>query len=385
MRRIYVLMIILFVPLFTMGQKNIRKTKIRPTKEVKKIDERTERMLSATQKVFFVDSLVVNKEEFLNKYILTKEAGKLCKYNELFEADDTQYGSFAHVNEMGNKCYYAIENNNGRTKLYTSDRLNNAWTAPIALEGLDGDGGIENMNYPFMMADGVTMYFAATGKESIGGYDIFATRLDPDTEMFFEPENIGMPFNSEANDYMYVIDEINNIGWFATDRNQPAGKVCIYTFIPSETRETYSPDLYSRDEIESLARIMRIEDTWQSLKERDDALDRIKAISKKKDNRQADSFLFVINDNITYKKTSDFQLSENANNFRELRTMKARLEKLEIDLDKARNHYATANAREKKILKADILKGEMLLENLTKHIRQTEKTIRNSENELLKR
>ena len=34
-----------------------------------------------------------------------------------------------------------------------------------------------------------------------------------------------MPFNSPYNDYMYVIDEYNNLGWFASDRFQPEGKV----------------------------------------------------------------------------------------------------------------------------------------------------------------
>lgn len=93
--------------------------------------------------------------------------------------------------------------------------------------------GYKSVNYPFMMPDGTTFYFAATGEESIGGYDIFVTRFDSESGSFLKAENIGMPFNSTANDYMYAIDEFNDIGWFATDRSQPEGKVCIYIFIPS--------------------------------------------------------------------------------------------------------------------------------------------------------
>jgi hypothetical protein len=33
---------------------------------------------------------------------------------------------------------------------------------------------------------------------------------------------------------MYVVDELNNIGYFATDRRQAEGMVCIYTFIPNQ-------------------------------------------------------------------------------------------------------------------------------------------------------
>ncbi|MFR3186749.1 MAG: hypothetical protein ACLTOV_01045 [Phocaeicola sp.] len=43
---------------------------------------------------------------------------------------------------------------------------------------------------------------------------------------------MGMPFNSPYNDYMYALDDFNNLGWFATDRFQPEGKVCIYVFAP---------------------------------------------------------------------------------------------------------------------------------------------------------
>lgn len=46
-----------------------------------------------------------------------------------------------------------------------------------------------------------------------------------------------MPFNSPANDYMYAIDEFNNIGWFASDRYQPDNKVCIYVFVPNSSKK----------------------------------------------------------------------------------------------------------------------------------------------------
>jgi hypothetical protein len=95
-----------------------------------------------------------------------------------------------------------------------------------------------------MMADGVTLYYAAKGRESLGGYDIFVTRFNTESKQYVAPENIGMPFNSPANDYLYVIDETNHIGWFASDRYQSADSVCVYTFIPNESRDIYesAPD-----------------------------------------------------------------------------------------------------------------------------------------------
>ena len=77
---------------------------------------------------------------------------------------------------MGNKCYFSDENANGLMQLYTLDKLGEDWSDPLALKGINE--GISEANYPFMMTDGTTFYFAAKGKESIGGYDIFVTRAD---------------------------------------------------------------------------------------------------------------------------------------------------------------------------------------------------------------
>ena len=275
-----------------------------------------------------------------------------------------------------------MEDDNAGVKLYTSDLLNNEWTRPAMLEGINDDGGIEEMNYPFMMADGVTLYFAATGKESIGGYDIFATRLDSESGRFLEPENIGMPFNSEANDYMYAIDEIDSIGWFVTDRNQPEGKVCIYMFVPSETRQTFSPDIYSREEIESFARITRIADTWRSKEEREEALQRLAEV-KHSDVRRMATMSFVVNDNTAYESASSFRSKDAQKKYEQLNSMKSRLNTLGTALDKARNYYAKANGAERKELKEEILKSEKQYESLEIEIRQTEKEIRNIENKLL--
>ena len=49
------------------------------------------------------------------------------------------------------------------------------------------------------MADGVTIYYASDG-EGLGGYDIFVTRYNTNTDTYLVPENVGMPFNSPYND-----------------------------------------------------------------------------------------------------------------------------------------------------------------------------------------
>lgn len=367
----------------TSAQRKIVK-KAKQQKEIQApADPRIESMTASTQKVMFIDSIVTDKNTFLQKYRLNSEAGSLHKYDELF-SNATGTNSYVHINEMGNKCYYPLGDTT-QMRLYTSDMLDGQWTEPTELDGIYDADRFHSLNFPFVMADGTTLYFAARGSESIGGYDIFVTRFDSETGTYLKPENIGMPFNSEANDYMYAIDELDSIGWFVTDRNQPEGKVCIYIFLPSDTRRTYQDSGYTDEQITSLARINRIADTWDNKTARSAALQRLRNItSEQKSNTGTNRMRFIINDRTIYTSVSDFRSKQNAERYEQLQSTKANLNALGKALDKARNYYATANGDERRELKDEIIKSEKQYESLEKQIRQTEKEIRNSENKLIK-
>ncbi len=68
------------------------------------------------------------------------------------------------------------------------------------------------------LTDGITIYYASDGDKWIGGYDIFRHPLQYEYDTYLMPENVGMPFNWPYNDYMFVIDEFNNLGRLASDR-----------------------------------------------------------------------------------------------------------------------------------------------------------------------
>lgn len=211
-----------------------RKTPPRLTPEQQARQAKLERMRTNTQRIMFVDSFVVDKQQFLQAYHLAPEVGQLARFQDIFNTRN-QPNAYVYVNELGNRCYLSQEAPDSTVNLYTSETLDNRWSRPVALRGINDDREFRRVNYPFMMGDGQTFYFAAEGDEGLGGYDIYVTRYDAEAGSFLHPANIGMPFNSEANDYMYVVDEYSNLGWFATDRNQTDGKVCIYVFLPSPT------------------------------------------------------------------------------------------------------------------------------------------------------
>ena len=382
-RKIVIIALTLLAPISMQAQKKKPVVKKAPVVVVEEPQEdpRITEMREDTQQIIFIDSVVVAKDDFLSIIQLNPESGKLDAYDQFFRSEGHPE-SYVYINEMGNKCYFSDENANSQMQLYTLDKLGEEWSDPLALKGIYT--GISEANYPFMMTDGTTFYFAAKGKESIGGYDIFVTRADTENGQFLKPENIGMPFNSEANDYMYVVDELSNIGYFVTDRRQPEGKVCVYMFIPPTSRHIYNSDAYSDAQLHGFADISRIANTWGKGTERKQALERLKAINKANPTLQSKSAInFIVNDRITYTDISQFQAPDSPDLYRELQSTKKQLKETEQLLEKSRNFYAKAKPEDKRVLRTEILDAERQFVRLTNDVKMLEKRIRQSENNII--
>ena len=311
------------------------------------------RMLRNTSRVCFIDSFRVSKDELFGSYILGESAGSIGYVSDFF--DDEEEGE-AFLPEMGQNIYYTRPGMDGQYRLFTQYRSFDRWTDETALSGLETDGDIR---YPFIMNDGITIYYAATGSESLGGLDIFVSRYNSATGKFLKPENIGMPFNSEANDYLYVIDEDNNLGWFATDRRQPEDTVCIYVFIPNESNPRYNYDGGDTLAIHRVARLISIADTQTDLMDVRNARQRLTILRYElAEKAEQGSFSFMIDDVTTYHEVSDFHNREAAQLFERWTQLKNQYHADAAKLEKQRDDYANASRQEKERMSAQLIEFE---------------------------
>ena len=382
LRKITILALALLLPLSMGAQKKKKRVVKKPVIEEPQEDPRITNMREMTQQILIIDSIVVDKDQILPHLRLSSETGSLMTTRDFLGKSVSGY---AFVNEMGNKAYFSQPDDSLCQQLFTSDVLGNEWSSPQPLKGISE--GIIEASYPFMLTDGITFYFAGKGEESIGGYDIFLTRYDSRSGSFFKPENIGMPFNSEANDYFYAIDELNHIGYFVSDRRQPEGKVCIYIFEPSDTRKTYDPSIYTEQQIRDFADITQIADTWGNGGERKAALARLKAINNVKPSAtkkpNSSSVTIVINDALTYSSAKDFRSARAASLYEQLVTARGRLTMLETELAKDRDYFPKASATERQTLRQEILQMEEETQQLYQRISSLEKEIRHEENKVI--
>ena len=328
--------------------------------------ERTARMISRCEDVQIVDSVIIDKETFLDALFMGDGSGKLF----------TESGTVVYENQLEDRRFYGKKDSTGYFKLYSRTKIAGSWTDEILLDiPSEGEG---SDNFPFVMPDGLTMYYASTREGSIGGYDLYATRYNLNSETYFAPNQMGMPFNSLYNDYFLAIDEENEIGYFVSDRFQPEDKVIVYAFIPNEEYISLPEELSGQERI-NRATIHSLKDSWKPGVDYSNYLAAIKEnIEKRKQIKQRD-FTFVINDNILYYTLVDFESDAAKKLFLKWQAIDNDYHKANVELEAKRKEYAHAAPAARNALKGAILSAEQKQEELFLLLQQTAKEARNTE------
>jgi outer membrane protein OmpA-like peptidoglycan-associated protein/tetratricopeptide (TPR) repeat protein len=82
-----------------------------------------------------------------------------------------------------------------------------------------------NESFPFIADDNATLYFASSGKQGLGGYDVYQIDLAKGSDA----ANMGKPINSEKDDFSFTFNKAKNMGFFSSNRN---GNDDIFSAIP---------------------------------------------------------------------------------------------------------------------------------------------------------
>lgn len=82
-----------------------------------------------------------------------------------------------------------------------------------------------NESFPFIADDNKTLFFASSGRQGFGGYDMFEADLSSATEA----SNLGKPVNSEKDDFSFSFNQTKNIGFMSSNRG---GNDDIYGVTP---------------------------------------------------------------------------------------------------------------------------------------------------------
>lgn len=263
------------------------------------LEQIVDRMLSMMQRIEqieVIDSTVVSTADFFDAIRLSHSAGAIYAADILPEGFDAASPTTVYIPENGRTLMWG-----GSEGLMECERFTDGtWDAPGEPATQLNRGGVAN--FPFLMADGITLYYATKADDSLGGYDIYISRRD-DSGRFLSPQNVGMPYNSPADDYLLAIDEETGAGWWVTDRNRIPGMVTVYTFIPSELRINYpvdAPDLADRAAMRHWSNTVTDAERAERLR------DRIEQVSNSQTDNSPD-FELALPDGRVYTRWADFR------------------------------------------------------------------------------
>lgn len=327
-----------------------------------------ENLLPSTARLQIVDSVVTSVSKMYDAVPLAPGMGKLS-----LDRKDSII-NYTYVNEVGSKRIMSIADKKGEHHLYTASKVGEGWSNPVKI---NIPGGVKDIICPLLMPDGTTLYFAAkNGTDNVGKHDVFYTVYDSDEDKYISPQSLGLPYNSSDEDYYAITDEFNNLGYIVTSRRQKKGNVCIYTFIPTETRETYAEDSNMSDEkLLSLAHINKISDTQRNKKAVKEAQDRLKKAIHSDTSKDAMVFSFVVRKNLVYHGLSDFKAPANKDNFTSLYQKQVKLKVDTERLAQCRNDFHKGNRSKQSeilILEGSVQKQRLDIKNLEKQIRNLE-------------
>jgi len=162
-----------------------------------------------------------------NLYIIESKDGEWGKQHSLGRPFNSEFREVhGFLSDDGTKMFIVSDrytNGNNLDILLSEKTPTGSWTEPKPINVVNSN---QDEEAPFFTADG-TLYFASRGHSGLGGYDIYKSTYDPTSRQFSQPENLGYPINSTADDIFYSVH--NGVGYFASNRKGGFGQEDIYS------------------------------------------------------------------------------------------------------------------------------------------------------------
>jgi hypothetical protein len=178
-----------------------------------------------------IEKKELNSSEYFRAYDLNKIAAKLVvKPDDLKTPFDVKKKdqSTVVIRQTSQEIYYSsygTDGKNGRDIYKISKLPNFTWGQP---ENLGPNiNTIYDEDFPYITPDGKTLYFCSKGHNSMGGYDVFKSELNPSGE-WKKPQNLDFAVNTPDDDIQYVTDPQSDFAYFSSKRNSAEGKIIIF-------------------------------------------------------------------------------------------------------------------------------------------------------------
>ena len=164
-------------------------------------------------------------DEFFLYYPLQDSSWR-CVPNQLDSSADHRFARASYIRSQDRTIYWSATDNEGIRNIYTSSLRDTLWTLPSLLNEQMTSASDEI--YPMLSPDGKSLFFSSAGLYGVGGYDIYVSRWNEDSNDWDAPVNMGFPYSSPADDFLYMDTEDGRYSIFASNRECSEDSVYVY-------------------------------------------------------------------------------------------------------------------------------------------------------------
>lgn len=176
--------------------------------------------------VVYIDHI----SSFGDLYLSKRLAGtvEFAKMSALDKNINSNIETSACISEDGEVMFFARhENLQSNSDLYICRKLpTGKWALPQKLpENINTEFNEES---PFLSFDGESLYFSSDCSKSMGGFDLFRSKWNRNTNTFSDPENLGYPVNSTDDELSISVTLDNSLAYISAFRPYGSGDLDIY-------------------------------------------------------------------------------------------------------------------------------------------------------------
>ena len=161
------------------------------------------------------------RKDFFLYYPLKDRAWRPCP-NPL---DSLGRGAM-YIDPEARTLYYSAMDEDGIRNLYRTRDLDSLWSVPELINEQMTSQSDEV--FPMLSPDGKSLYFASRGLYGMGGYDLYVSHWNPETHDWDVPMNLGIPYSSPFDDFLFINSDDGKYSMFASNRECSRDSVYIY-------------------------------------------------------------------------------------------------------------------------------------------------------------
>ena len=172
--------------------------------------------------------------------------------NQLDPDADDEYVNALYVPDLSKRIYFSADDGTGTRSIYVTDYKDGVWSAKREVKEVSSAG--VNEIYPMVSSDQKTLYFASDAPGGLGGYDIYYSKWDDLQECWTMPKNMGIPFSSPDDDFLYVDSADEMYSMFVSTRDCAKDSVWVYAL--EYDREPVDTSFANPEQLYAMSRLV---------------------------------------------------------------------------------------------------------------------------------